>query len=61
MLSFSLSFLLWLGKGLFFYNYTDNKIKGMKFYLGSFDTVEKAKVARLEAERKILEEHPRKK
>lgn len=33
----------------------------MKSYLGSFDTVEKAKAARLEAERKILEEHPRKK
>jgi hypothetical protein len=36
-------------------------INGTKSYLGSFDTVEKAKAARLEAERKILEEHPRKK
>lgn len=36
------------------------KLDGVKSYLGSFKTIEEAKIARLEAERKILEEHPRK-
>lgn len=37
------------------------KLDGVKSYLGSFRTLEEAKTARLEAERKILKEHPRKK
>lgn len=36
------------------------KLNGVKSYLGSFKTIEEAKIARLEAERKILEKHPRK-
>lgn len=36
------------------------KLDGVKSYLGSFKTIEEAKIARLQAERKILEEHPRK-
>ena len=36
------------------------KLNGLKSYLGSFKTLEGAKAARLEAERKILEQHPRK-
>lgn len=36
------------------------KLNGLKSYLGSFKTLEGAKAARLEAERKILEEHLRK-
>ncbi|MDR4934403.1 hypothetical protein RF371_11435 [Companilactobacillus paralimentarius] len=34
------------------------KLNGLKSYLGSFKTLEGAKAARLEAERKILDEHP---
>ena len=34
------------------------KLDGVKSYLGSFRTLEEAKTARLEAERKILDEHP---
>ena len=34
------------------------KLNGLKSYLGSFKTLEEAKTARLEAERKILDEHP---
>ncbi|CAJ2235831.1 hypothetical protein FD33_GL000001 [Companilactobacillus paralimentarius DSM 13238 = JCM 10415] len=37
------------------------KLDGVKSYLGSFKTLEEAKAARLETERKILEQHPRKK
>lgn len=36
------------------------KLNGLKSYLGSFKTLEEAKAARLEDERKILKEHPRK-
>lgn len=37
------------------------KLDGVKSYLGSFKTIEEAKIARQDAERKILEQHPRKK